>query len=89
MSVQKLEQQVRELPPAQLREFAEWWAAEGDNLLLAAHPESETEAMKAELLRRQEEYRDHPERFARMDDANLKRMFDRIADARARLSSTR
>ena len=44
-------------------------------------------AMKTELLRRQAEYRDHPERFVRMDESNLKGMFDRIANARARFTS--
>ena len=87
MSVHELEQRVQELPPTQLREFAAWWAADADNLLLAAQTEHESDAVKAELLRRQQEFRDHPEQFQRMDDESLKRMFERIADARARLTS--
>jgi hypothetical protein len=87
MSVQELAQRVQALPPAELQEFAAWWAAESGKLLLANQTEGETEAVKTELLRRQQEYHDHPERFTRIDEAGLKGMFERIANARAHLTS--
>ena len=81
MSVQEIEQRVRQLPPDELRRFAEWWESYRESALLPQPPGDnsvppvETEAVKQELQRRRQEYRDHPERFERMDDAALDRMF--------------
>ena len=74
MSAQDIEQMIRSLPDPELRRFAEWWDAHRAALLNSpAAPESE--AVKTELQRRRQEYRDHPERFERMDDAALDQMF--------------
>ena len=65
---------IRSLPDPELRRFAEWWDAHRATLLNSpAVPESE--AAKAELQRRRQEYRDHPERFERMSGAALDQMF--------------
>ena len=75
---------IRALPQAELRRFADWWEAHRRTLLAdSAHenpPTDESEAVKAELLRRRQEYKDHPERFTRMDDESLDRMFREIED---------
>jgi hypothetical protein len=74
MIAQEIEERVRQLPPEELRRFAEWWQEQGASLLNnRAAPESE--AVQAELQRRRQEYRDHPERFERLDDAALDQMF--------------
>ena len=77
MSAQDVEQMIQSLPEPELRRFAEWWELHRPALLRAA-PEVESDAVKAELSRRRQEYRDHPERFVPMDDAALDRMFDEI-----------
>lgn len=74
MSAQEIEQMVRSLPEAELRRFAEWWDAHRAALLDRPSAE-ESEAVKTELCRRRQEYRDHPERFERLDDAALDKMF--------------
>ncbi len=74
MSAQEIEQMIRLLPDAELRLFAEWW--EDHRVALLNSPASpESEAVKAEMRRRRQEYRDHPERFERLDDAALDQMF--------------
>jgi hypothetical protein len=43
--------------------------------LLSDPTTAETEAVKAELQRRRQEYRDHPERFEQLNDGALDQMF--------------
>jgi hypothetical protein len=74
MSAQDAERMVRSLPDAELRRFAEWWEAHRAALLEGIGA-PETEAVKTELQRRRQEYRDHPERFQPMNDASLDQMF--------------
>ena len=74
MSAQELEQMIRTLPDAELRRFADWWDAHRAALLGHSAP-PEPEAVKAELQRRRQEYRDHPERFEQMNGAALDEMF--------------
>ena len=77
MSAQEVEQMIRSLPDAELRRFAEWWEEHRASMLSSpAAPESE--AVKAELRHRRQEYRDRPERFERLDDAGLDQMFREI-----------
>ena len=77
MSAQEVEQMIRTLPNAELRRFADWWDAHRSALL--GDPDlAEPEAVKVELLRRRQEYRDHPERFEQMNDAALDQMFREI-----------
>jgi hypothetical protein len=97
MSALEVIQQIKALPPEERKQVARFVVEEDDSLIpdeiivAAAEAEAgpEPEAVRTELLRRQQEYRDHPEKFVRMDEENLKAMFHRIADARARLSSAR
>jgi hypothetical protein len=77
MGAQEIEQMIRSRPDPELRRFAEWWDAHC-TALLDNRASSESEAVEAELQRRRQEYRDHPERFERMDDAALNQMFHEI-----------
>ena len=82
MSAQEVEAMIRSLPPAELSRFAEWWDAHRHNLVnppdAGGGPTAETDAVKAELLRRRQEYTDHPERFLRMNDAAVDQMLSDI-----------
>lgn len=77
MSAQEVEQMICTLPNAELRRFAEWWDAHRA-ALLGDSAVSEPEAVKVELQRRRQEYRDHPERFEQLNDAALDQMFRNI-----------
>jgi hypothetical protein len=87
MSVHELQERLRQLPPEQLRQFADWWDSQRSRLLPQAprpEPDSgESATVRTEILRRKQDYVDHPERFVRLDEDGLRAMFDRIADARA------
>ena len=74
MGAHEIEQMIRSLPDPELRRFAEWWDTHRA-ALLDNRSSSESEAVKTELQRRRQEYRDHPERFERMDDAAIEQMF--------------
>ena len=74
MSALEVERMVRSLPEAELRRFAEWWDSHRTSLL-GPTGESESEAMKAELRRRRQDYRDHPDQFEHMNDSALNKMF--------------
>lgn len=97
MSVQELEERVKQLPPEDLRRFAQWWEGFRETSLAvlplddAVPPEAESEAVKAELVRRQREYREHPERFVHPGNAeDLGRFFEEIRrEVAARVPSTR
>lgn len=82
MSAQEVEAMIRSLPPAELGRFAKWWEAHRQSLLSplgpANSPASESEAVKAELHRRRQEYIDHPERFLHMNDSAVEQMFKDI-----------
>lgn len=79
MSAHEVETLIRSLPPAELRQFAEWWDVHRTDLLNSSAGTSdsapESDAVKTELLRRRQEYTDHPERFLRLNDAALDQMF--------------
>jgi hypothetical protein len=94
MSVQEIEGRVRQLPPEELRRFAEWWEryresalpqTPGDN----AASQAESEVVKQELLGRQREYHDHPERFIRMDKKDLDQMSREINEEVRQKTSAR
>lgn len=97
MSVQELENRVRELPPEDLRRFAEWWESFRDAAFVrpllgdAAESPGESEEVRQELLRRRQEYREHPERFLHLPDAEgLDRFFKEIRrEVTDRVSSAR
>jgi hypothetical protein len=97
MSLAEIEKQVLELTEEERRQFAAWFYQNEGKILPPPLDEDEgdggeiSEAMKAELLLRKQEYFDHPERFRRVKNkAELKAYFDEIRDeARNRLPSAR
>ena len=95
MSAQEIEERVRQLPPDELRRFAEWWESYRESALLPQPPEhdsappAESEAVKQELLARQREYNEHPERFVRMDEKDLDQMFSEINEEVRQKTSAR
>ena len=82
MSSREVETMIRSLSPEELRRFAEWWELHRRSLLNErAERDSatgESEAVRAELIRRKQEYRDHPERYSRMESEALDQMFKDI-----------
>ena len=96
MSLAEIEKQVLALPEEERRQFAEWFYKNESKILPPEldgdeHDGDLSEAMKAELLLRKQEYFDHPERFRRVEtEDGLKAYFDEVRDeVRARLSSLR
>ncbi|MBI4327526.1 MAG: hypothetical protein HY674_20015 [Chloroflexi bacterium] len=94
MSVQEIEEHVRQLPPDELRRFAEWWERYRDLALLqppkdSAAPSDESEAVRQELLARQCEYHEFPKRFVRMDEKDLDQMFHEINEEVRQQTSAR
>lgn len=75
MSVEQLEQTVRNLSPADRRRFLEWLYEHEDELVAPddVHPE-----LKAEILRRRDEARAHPDKLEPWSDAfsRMKQRFD-------------
>ena len=88
MSVQEIEERVRELSPEELRRFAEWWERYRESALVQA-PTTESEPVKEELLARQREYHEHPERFVRMDEKDLDSMLHELNEEVRQKASTR
>jgi hypothetical protein len=97
MSLAEVEQQVLQLSEEERRQFAAWFFQNQGKILPPPLDEGReedgdvTEAMKAELLLRKQEYFDHPERFIRFNtDEELHAWFEEIArEGKARASSTR
>ena len=97
MSLAEIESKVLELSEEERRQFADWFFQNQGKILPpplddGGDEDGEmSEAIKAELLLRKQEYFDHPERFRRVKTkAELKAYFDEVRDeVRARLSSAR
>ena len=97
MSLAEVEQQLLQLSEEERHQFAAWFFQNQGKILPpplddGGDEEGEvTEAMKAELVLRKQEYFDHPERFRRVTNkAELKAYFDEVRDeVRHRLSSAR
>ena len=88
MSVEQLEQQVQSLSAEERLRFAEWFDDHRHKLF----PADETPAaQQAELLRRQKEFLDHPERFEPVGtEAELTEYLESIRrEVRAPVSSRR
>ena len=85
MSIEQVESAIREMPPEERRRLLLWLDAHRYELF--AGSEEVTEAQKTELLRRRQEYFDHPERFIRVtNEQELDRFFEDIRrDVQARL----
>ncbi len=97
MSLAEIETQVLQLSEEERRQFATWFF-QNQGKILPPPPDEDgdekaevSEAMKAELLLRKQEYFDHPERFIRFNtDEELRAWFEEIArEGKARTSSTR
>jgi hypothetical protein len=87
MSVEQLESALQALPPQQRQQFVEWFDEHRHELI---DESAVSEAQKAEVLRRRQEYDEHPERFVRTDEKSLDQMFDRVRkNVATRLSSPR
>ena len=91
MSVEQLESAILGLPPEERRRLVAWLDEHRHELFSGVvAPEADlTEQQKAEIRRRRQDYRDHPEKFIGMDEKSLEEMFARIRNACARVSSTR
>jgi len=89
MSVEQVESAIREMPTEERRRLLLW--LDEHRYELFAGSDGVTEAQKAELLRRRQEYFDHPERFIRVtSEAELDRFFEDIRrEVQARLPSAR
>ena len=89
MSVEQLESAIKALPPEDRAQFVEWFDDHRDELV-AEVADDVSEAQKAELIRRRQEYDEHPERFVHMDKKSLDRLFARVRkNVATRLSSAR
>jgi hypothetical protein len=89
MSIEQVESAIREMPPEERRRLLLWLDEHRHELF--AGSQDVTEAQKAELLRRRQEYFEHPERFIRVTtEAELDRFFEEIRrEVQARLSPAR
>ena len=89
MSIEQVESAIRELAPEQRRRLLLWLDEHRHELFCDG--DEVTEAQKAELLLRRQEYFDHPERFIRVaSEEELDGFFKDIRrEVHARLSPAR
>lgn len=90
MSIEQVEHAILALAPEERRELLKWFDEHRHELFGEASPTELSEAQKSEMLRRRNEYSEHPERFIAMDDKTLDEMFARLRrHVTARVSSIR
>jgi hypothetical protein len=89
MSIDQVESAILELAPGDRRRLLLWLDVHRHELFCES--DEVTEAQKAELLHRRQEYFDHPERFIRVtNEEELDRFFEDIRrEVHARLSPAR
>jgi hypothetical protein len=88
MSVEQLEEQIRQLPPADLARLAGWLDEFlGRSMPGDASDDDLTEEEKAELLRRRDEVRGNAALAQPMNDAYFDGLKRDLADARTRKAS--
>ena len=86
MSVEQIEATIRALPPEERAQIVQWFDDHRSELVV----EEVSAAQKAELLRRRQEYDEHPERFVHLDAKGIDEMCERInREVKSRLSSAR
>ena len=91
MSLEQLEDKIRQLPPEELAQLTGWF----DQFLGRSAPADTdddidlTDEEKGELLRRREQLTDNPALARPLDDAYFERLKRDLADARARTTSGR
>ena len=90
MSIEQVEDAILALAPEERRQLLEWFDEHRHELFGQTQPIELTEAQKAEMLRRRNEYGEHPERFTAMNDKALDEMFARLRrHVTTQVSSTR
>ena len=90
MSVKQIESAIKDMPPEERAQFADWFDNHRHELVADDGSDDLSEAQTAELLQRRREYDEHPERFAHMDKKSLDAMFARIRqNVASRLSPAR
>jgi len=89
MSIEQVESAIREMPAEERRRLLLW--LDENRYELFAGSDEVTEAQKAELPHRRQEYFDHPERFIRVtNEEELDRFFEGIRrEVQARFSPAR
>ena len=78
MSIEQVEDAILALAPAERRQLLEWFDEHRHELFGPTESAELSEAQKAEVLRRRDEYDAHPERFVSMNDKALDKMFARL-----------
>lgn len=78
MNIEQVEDAILALAPEERRQLLEWFDEHRHELFGAAESTELSEAQKAEVLRRRNDYVEHPERFIPMDDKSLDEMFARL-----------
>lgn len=87
MSLDQLEAALKQLPVVERRRFVDWVDNHRTELLAL---DEVGEAQKLELLRRRQEYLDHPESFLHLNESDLDGFFEGVRrEVQARVSSTR
>ena len=85
MNVEQLEASLLRLPPAERRQFADWFDDHRHELF----GDDVSTAVRNELELRLKEIDEHPEILEPFEEADVERMFKEIADAHAQKTSTR
>ncbi|MGV3757725.1 MAG: hypothetical protein ACO1QS_20275 [Verrucomicrobiota bacterium] len=87
MSLDQLEAALKQLPVIERRRFVDWVDDHRAELL---DLDEVNEAQKEELLRRRQEYEDHPEKFLQLNESELDGFFEGVRrEVQARVSSAR
>jgi hypothetical protein len=92
MSVEQIEATIESMSASERQKFARWFDEHRHELIgdSGAVTDDLTAAQKTELLRRRQEYDEHPERFVRLDEKGIDEMCERInREVQNRLSSAR
>jgi hypothetical protein len=89
VSIEQVQSAIREMPAEERRRLLLW--LDEHRYELFTQSDELTEAQKGELLRRRQEYFEHPERFIRVtNEEELDRFFEHIRrEVQARLSPAR
>jgi hypothetical protein len=76
MTIEQVESAILELPLEQRRRLFFWFEQHSETLF--TKEEELTDEQKNQILRRRQDYTEHPERFRLMDEKSLEAMFTRI-----------
>ncbi len=89
MSIEEVESAILEMGPEERHRLLVWFDQHREDLFgRGAAADDLSAGQKAEMLRRRQEYNEHPERFIRVNEQSLDEMFARIRrHVAARLSS--